>query len=67
MKTYSVPITWEVCSYYYIKANSEEEAIMIAEDLPLPEYSEYLTDSFKIDYDNISEEESLLDEGGDYE
>lgn len=67
MKTYRVPVTWEVCSDYYIKANSEEEAIEIAYELPLPEYSEYLTDSFKIDYDDISEEESLLDEGGDYE
>jgi hypothetical protein len=67
MKTYRVPVTWEVCADYYIEANSEEEAIKIAEDLPLPEYGEYLTDSFKIDYDDILEEESLLDEGGDYE
>lgn len=68
MKTYRVPITWKMCSDYYIEANSEAEAIKIAEDLPLPEHGEYLTDSFKIDYDDIlvqeylSEEESPLEE-----
>ena len=57
MKTYRVPITWKMCSDYYIEANSEAEAINIAKDLPLPEHGEYLTDSFEIDKDDISEEE----------
>lgn len=58
MKTYRVPITWKMCSNYYIEAESEEEAIMIAEDLPLPEHGEYLTDSFEIDMDDISEQKN---------
>ena len=62
MKTYRVPITWKMCSDYYIEANSEAEAIEIAKALPLPEHGEYLTDSFKIDEGDIEEEESLLEE-----
>ena len=56
MKTYCIPVTWEMCGVYYIKAESEKAAIDIANKDTLP-FGEYIEGSFKIDLDDISEEE----------
>ena len=53
MNTYKVPITWRERGYVLIEADSEAEAIRRTHDADLPSDSEYLEDSFEIDYDNI--------------
>jgi hypothetical protein len=54
MKTYKVPVTWREYGYVMIEAENKEDAISLAHDAELPSHnSEYLEDSFEIDYDNI--------------
>jgi len=54
MNTYKVPVTWREYGYVLIQADSEAEAIKLTHDADLPsDTSEYLEDSFQIDYDNI--------------
>ena len=54
MKTYKIPITWREYGYVTVEADSKEEAIELAHDADLPsDTSEYLEDSFEIDYDAI--------------
>lgn len=50
MKTYKIPVSWEVCATLNIEAKSLQEAIDIAnnEELGLPE-CEYVDGSFTID------------------
>jgi len=54
MKTYKIPVTWREYGYVIIEAESKEDAIELAHDADLPsDTSEYLENSFEIDYDNI--------------
>jgi len=53
MKTYKIPVTWREYGYMIIEADSEEDAISFAHDADLPSDSQYLKDSFEIDYNNI--------------
>jgi hypothetical protein len=55
MKTYKIPVSWEVYGSLEIQANSLDEAIMIAEDSCLPLNGEYIEGSFCIDHEVISE------------
>ena len=55
MKTYKIPVTWREYGYVMIEAESKEAAIELAHDADLPsDNSEYLEDSFEIDYDAIT-------------
>jgi hypothetical protein len=54
MKTYTIPVLWQVYSCMKIEANSLDEAIEIANDSPLPKDGEYIEESFIIDHDAIS-------------
>lgn len=58
-KTWKIPVTWEVCGEVDIEANSLEEAVEIfkekSDEIPLPEQSFYVDDSFKLTTDNIEE------------
>ena len=54
MKTYKIPVTWEVYSHINVEAKSLEEAIKIFdikensnEEYSLPTDSEYIDSSFK--------------------
>lgn len=53
MKTFKIPVSWEVYGTVEIEANSVEEALQIAidtqDDLPLPTDGDYIDGSFKID------------------
>lgn len=54
MKQYRVPVFWEMYGSLIVEANSEEEALAVAEKeaetCALPE-GNYVDESFKIDYD----------------
>lgn len=49
MKTYRIPVSWTVTATMEIEAESLEEAVLIAEDSPLPTDSYYVESSFQID------------------
>ena len=55
MKTYKIPVSWEVYGSLEIQADSLEDAIMKAEDSCLPRNGEYIEGSFRIDHEVISE------------
>lgn len=48
MKEYTIPCSWQMYGYTKVEADSLEEAIKKADDLPLPE-GDYVTDSFEVD------------------
>jgi hypothetical protein len=55
MKTYKVPCTWVVSGTLEIEAETFCEAVLKAEDAPLPAESEYIEGSFTIDFDLFNE------------
>lgn len=55
-KLYSIPVTWRMGADILVNAVSLEEAINLALEVDLPE-GEYLSDSFEIDYDEITNQE----------
>lgn len=52
MKTFKIPVTWEVYATVEVEANSIEEAIKIAKDeegvIPLPTDSDYVGGSWRL-------------------
>lgn len=59
MKTWKIPVTWEMYGTVEIKANTLEEAFELAEDdsIPLPD-GDYVNASWKVD----SEDEDFVRE-----
>lgn len=56
MKTYKVPVTWREYGYVIVNAKDKDEAIKLAHEADLPSQdSEYLENSFEIDYEGIRE------------
>ena len=49
MKTYKIPVIWQMAGFCTIKAESLEDAIEEAQDEPLPSDSSYIEDSFEVD------------------
>lgn len=64
LKTYRVPVVWQVMGYVEVQAKSPAEAKRIAaedkDDCPLPDNGDYLEDSFEVDMEGI-----VRDENGD--
>lgn len=54
MKTYKIPVVWQVAGICEIKAESLQEAIDKAQEGNLPYDSSYIEDSFEIDHEGIS-------------
>ena len=54
MKTYRIPLYWQMYGHCNIKANSLEEAIEIAlgPETPLPDGS-YVDDSIQVDHEGL--------------
>lgn len=52
MKSWKIPVTWEVCGTVEVEANTIEEAIYYARDdegvLPLPDESDYVDGSWRV-------------------
>lgn len=67
-RTWSIPVTWEMYGRVEIEAETKEEAIEIFKDvmqeLPLPEESYYVDDSFELSTDNIEELKAMIFEVG---
>jgi hypothetical protein len=56
MKTYKLPVLWQMYGYVEVTAESLEDAIDIAEnESNLPE-GDYIEASFEVDYGAIDEE-----------
>lgn len=57
MKTWKVPVTWEVCGFVEIEAKTLEEAIEFAKDdegvIPLPEESDYVDGSWRVTEEDV--------------
>ena len=49
MKTYKIPCTWVMSGTIEVEADTVVEAILKAEDAPLPTESDYMEGSFVID------------------
>lgn len=68
-RTWSIPVTWEMYGRVEIEAETKEEAIEIFKDvmqeLPLPEESYYVDDSFELSTDNIEELKAMMFEVGE--
>ena len=47
MKKWKIPVTWEVCGYVYVDADTLEEAMETARDdegvIPLPDDNDYVS------------------------
>ena len=49
MKTYKIPVVWQMYGYVEVEAESMSEAVNKAYDAPLPDNGEYLETSFEVD------------------
>ncbi len=58
MKTYRVPVVWQMYGYVEVKADSVLAAINLASDAPLPIDGDYIESSFEVDKGGIE----ILDE-----
>ena len=53
MKTYTIPVVYTMSAKMKIKANNLEEALIKAENAPLPSDADYVEGSFEVDYSVI--------------
>lgn len=57
MKSWKIPVTWEVCSEITIEADTLEEAMEIARDddgiIPCPAFPQYVDGSWRLSMDEI--------------
>ena len=56
MKTYRVPVVWQMYGYVEVEADSVAEAIHEAKGAPLPEDGSYIEGSFEVDDSMIDED-----------
>lgn len=57
MKTYKIPVVWQMYGYVTVEADSLTEAISEANCAPLPEDASYVENSFEVDEVGIDEVE----------
>lgn len=64
MKKYKLPVTWEMCGYVEVEANTIEEAMKTfdetSDDIPLPNDGEYVDSSFRLTSTSVEEVEAML-------
>jgi len=55
MKTYKVPVVYQMYGYVYVHAESMDEAVDKVQngDMPLPDTADYVEGSFEVDHDGI--------------
>ena len=56
MKTYKIPVVWQMHGYVEVEADSLSEAIREAQAAPLPEDGSYIEGSFEVDESGHMEE-----------
>ena len=63
MKTWEIPVTWELYSRVYITADTLEEAMEIAKDdegvIPLPTDADYVDGSWRLTEEDVETVRSL--------
>ena len=63
MKSWKIPVTWEVYGTVWVEADTLEEAIDIAKDddgvIPLPDNSDYVDGSWRVTDENVEVVRSL--------
>lgn len=63
MKSWKVPVTWEVCGTVWVEADTLEDAIDIARDdegvIPLPDDSDYVDSSWRVTDEDVEAVRSL--------
>lgn len=61
MKTWKIPVTWEMCGNVVVEAATLEEAMNIARDddgvIPIPDDSDYVDGSWRLSYEMTDIEE----------
>ena len=66
MKTWKVPVTWEVCGFVEIEAKTLEKAIELAKDdegvIPLPEESDYVDGSWRVTEEDVEKIRTLYND-----
>ena len=59
MKSWEVPVTWEMCGMVTVQADTLEEAVEIARDedgkIPFPDGAYYVDGSWDLSYDDVEE------------
>jgi hypothetical protein len=64
MKTYKIPVVWQMYGYVEVQAESMVEATLVAMDAPLPDNGDYVEGSFEVDEAaivDVVEDEKLSD------
>jgi hypothetical protein len=56
MKTYKIPVVWQMYGYVEVEADSMVEATLVAMDAPLPDNGDYVEGSFEVDEAAIVDE-----------
>lgn len=49
MKTYKIPVVWQMHGYVEVEAESMSEAVNVAMDASLPDDGSYIEGSFEVD------------------
>lgn len=57
MKTYKIPVVWQMYGYVEVEADSMSEATLVAMDAPLPKDGSYIEGSFEVDESGIVDDE----------
>lgn len=57
MKTYKIPVVWQMHGYVTVDAVDVDDAIYEATEAPLPEDGSYIEGSFEVDVLGIDERE----------
>ena len=67
MKTWTIPVVWQMFGTVKIEADTLKEAMDIATDkdsvIPLPDISDYVDDSWELAYKDEDEIRDLFNEG----
>lgn len=53
-KIWKVPVSWQACGHYFVRAKSFEDAakyIEKAKDIPLPADADFIDSTFEVDYE----------------
>lgn len=56
MKKFKIPVSWEMYGFVEIEAETLDEAVNRAwnDNIPLPYYSEYVDESFRVDEEDVA-------------
>jgi len=56
-KTFRIPVSYEMYGYVEVEAVDLDEAVVQAEEAPLPTDSSYIEGSFRVDYEALDDQD----------